>query len=292
MEKTPAIEQRGLGILAIFGAVFLFSTADTMAKWFGHQGYPTIEIVFFRYLFGILPVGVLVWRSGIDSLKTKRPVAHAGRACLIFCALSLFFWGVKLLPLAEAVAIAFVAPLFVTALSVPLLGEHVGLRRWCAVIVGFLGALVVLQPGTDAFQPEALVIIGSAFMFSLAMIVTRRMARTETTTSMFTYTTLGAGLISAPFLGFAWQTPLPEHIGLFAMLGLVGGIAALLVIVAYRNAPAAVIAPFEYTALIWTSFTGWFFWNEQPGSTVWMGAAIIILSSLYVARRESGVQAQ
>lgn len=280
-------EHKGRGILAIVLAVFLFSTADTMAKWFGHQGYPTVEIVFFRYLFGILPVGLLIWKTGLDSLRTKRPLAHAGRACLIFSALGMFFWGLKLMPLAEAIAIAFVAPLFVTALSVPLLGEYVGPRRWCAVAIGFLGALVVLQPGTDAFRVEAFTIIGSAFLFSLAMIITRRMSRTETTTSMFTYTTLGAGLISAPLLGFAWQTPTIEHVGLFAALGLVGGAAALLVIVAYRNAPAAVVAPFEYTALIWTSITGWIFWSEKPGTMVWTGAAIIILSSLYIARRET-----
>lgn len=288
MHGTQPTEHKGRGILAVIAAVSFFSAADTMAKWLGHQDYPTIEIVFFRYVFGLLPVGVLIWKTGIDSLRTRRPWAHAGRACLIVCALALFFWGLKLMPLAEAVAIAFVAPLFVTALSVPLLGEHVGTRRWCAVIIGFLGALVVLQPGTDAFRPEALIIIASAFMFSLAMIVTRRMSRTETTTALFTYTTLGAALISAPFLGFAWKTPSVEHIGLFACLGLVGGIAALLIIIAYRNAPASVVAPFEYTHLIWTSIAGWLLWDEQPGTMVWTGAAIIILSSLYIARREAG----
>lgn len=270
-------------------AVFLFAMADSMAKWYGQLGFPPNEIVFFRYLFGAIPVAFLVWRSGIDALRTRQPFLHALRACLIFSALGLFFWGLGLMPLAEAIAVAFVAPLFVTSLSVPLLGEYVGSRRWAAVIIGFVGALIVLQPGTNAFKPEALLIVGSAFFFSLAMILTRKMTRTETTVSLFTYTTIGAALISAPFLGLAWQTPTVDHMLGFVVLGIIGSAAALLIIVAYKNAPASVVAPFEYTALIWASIIGWVVWSEQPGIAVWTGASIIILSSLYVAKRETSM---
>lgn len=287
MQTGATHEHAGRGILAIIFAVFFFSAADTLAKWLGHQGYPPAEIVFFRYLFGLLPVILLIRKFGIDALRTRRPFLHAFRACLIFTALVLFFWGLKFMPLAESIAVAFIAPLFVTALSVPLLGEHVGPRRWCAVIIGFIGTLVVLQPGTAAFQIEAMLIVGSALLFSIAMILTRRMSRTETSISMFTYSTIGAGLISVPFLGLAWQPPDLDHLFAFALLGFVGGTAAYLIIIAYRNASASVIAPFDYTALIWTSLSGWLIWNEQPGLAVWIGASIIILSSLYIARRET-----
>lgn len=280
-------ENTGRGILAIIFAVFFFSAADTLAKWLGHQGYPPAEVVFFRYVFGLLPVALLIRKFGIDALRTRRPIAHAFRGCLIFLALFFYFWGLKLMPLAEAIAVAFTAPLFVTALSVPLLGEHVGIRRWCAVFIGFIGALIVLQPGTDAFRPEALLIVLSAFLFSLAMILTRKMSQTETNVSMFTYTTIGAGLISAPFLSLGWQTPETEHLLAFVILGFTGGTAAYLIIIAYRNAPAAIIAPFDYTALIWTSLSGWFIWKEQPSMAVWAGASVIIVASLYIARRET-----
>jgi drug/metabolite transporter (DMT)-like permease len=287
---VETIERRGLGILAIFCAVFLFVMTDVIAKWYGEMGFPPNEIVFFRYAFGVIPVGYLVWRSGVDSLRTRHPYAHALRAGLIVSALGLFFSAISLMPLAEAVAVAFVAPLFVTSLSVPLLGEHVGIRRWVAVFLGFVGALIVLQPGTGAFRPEALLVVGSALSFSLAMILTRKMTRTETTISLFSYTTIGATLISAPFLGFAWQTPGTVHLLGFLVLGVVSSVAAFLIIVAYKNAPASVIAPFEYTALIWASLAGWVIWNEQPESTVWIGATIIILSSLYVAKREASMK--
>jgi len=289
MDTVKKLERRGRGIVAIFFAVFLFAMTDVIAKWYGDLGFPPNEIVFFRYAFAVFPVAYLVWRSGIASLRTRHPYAHALRACLIVSALGLFFSAISLMPLAEAVAVAFVAPLFVTSLSVPLLGEYVGIRRWAAVVLGFVGALVVLQPGTNAFKPEALLVVGSALFFSLAMILTRKMTRTETTVSLFSYTTTGAALISAPFLGFAWQTPTMDHLLGFAALGIIGSAAALLVIVAYKNAPASVVAPFEYTALIWASIVGWVIWNEQPSIAVWIGASIIVLSSLYVAKRETSV---
>lgn len=285
--ETP--ERRGLGILAIICAVFLFSMTDVIAKWYGELGFPANEIVFFRYAFGALPVAYLVWRSGFDALRTNHPYAHALRAGLIVSALGLIFSAINLMPLAEVVAVAFIAPLFVTSLSVPLLGEHVGIRRWAAVVVGFVGALIVLQPGTNAFRPEALLVVGSMLFFSLAMILTRKMSRTETTVSLFSYTTIGAALISAPFLGFSWQTPCLDHLLGFFVLSILASAAAFLIIVAYKNAPASVVAPFEYTALIWASLAGWVIWNEQPDSAVWIGATIIILSSLYVAKRETSV---
>ncbi len=280
-------ENTARGILAIVLAVFFFSAADTLAKWLGHQGYPPVQIVFCRYLFGLIPAAILVKKFGIDALHTQHPYQHALRAFLIFSALFFYFWGLKLMPIAEAIAVAFTAPLFITVLSVPLLREHVGIRRWCAVGIGFIGALIVLQPGTEAFKPEALLIVTSAFLFSLAMILTRRMSRTETNVSMFTYTTTGAGLISAMFVGAAWEPLQTEHIVHFVILGFTGGTAAYLIIIAFRNASAAVIAPYEYTALIWTSLSGWIIWNEKPGLAVWIGASVIIASSLYITRRET-----
>lgn len=280
-------ERSGLGIASIIVAVFLFSITDATAKWLGHAGYDSAQIVFLRYSIGLGPVALVVWLSGPAALKTGRPFAHAARGALICMAIWTFFTGLKHLPLAEAIAVAFTAPLFITALSRPLLGEAVGPRRWMAVGVGFLGALVMLRPGTAAFRGEALLILVSAFAFALAMLLTRRMAATETNAAMFAYTTIAASLISLPFAVQVWRAPAIDHYWVFGMIALFGSMAAYLMIQAYRHAPAAVVAPFEYTALLWGSLIGWVLWQERPDLFVWLGAAIVILSGVYITHREA-----
>ena len=283
----PADDRIGLGIGAAVFAVLCFSIVDTTAKWLG-QTYAPIQILFFRHLFGIIPIAFLVWRGGgLGALRTRRPFAHLVRAGLLFVALLSFFTALRGLPLADAIAVAFTAPMFVTALAGPILGETVGARRWAAVGIGFLGALVMVRPGTDAFRPEALLVLLSALSFALAMLLTRRLARTETDVAIVAYTSLIAGLASLPFLGFVWRAPTDTDLGLFALVGVIGGTAAYLLAVAYRHAPAAVIAPFDYTGLIWASLFGWIVWREAPEPAVWIGAAIIALSGIYITHRET-----
>jgi len=192
------------------------------------------------------------------------------------------------MPLAEAIAVAFTAPLFVTALAGPLLGEAVDARRWGAVALGFLGALIMVRPGSAAFRPEALLVLGSALAFSLFVTLTRRMTRTETNVALLAYSTLFAGTLSLPFLPFVWLAPAGEDLWLFMLIGLVGGMAAFLVIQAYRHAPASVLAPFDYTALIWGALFGWLIWHEKPGLQIWLGAAIVAAAGVYIARHEAG----
>jgi drug/metabolite transporter (DMT)-like permease len=205
----------------------------------------------------------------------------------LFFALTSFFAGLRFLPLAEAIAVTFTAPLFVAALSGPLLGDQVGPRRWAAVIAGFFGTLVVLRPGTAAFQPEAMLLLGSALAFSLAMLLTRRMSRTESSVAMLTYSTLGAGIACLPFLVPVWRAPAGEDLWLFLMIGVVGGFGAYLAIVAHRYAPPVVVAPFTYTGLVWGLILGWLIWRELLEPVVWLGVAIIVVASLYVTHREA-----
>jgi drug/metabolite transporter (DMT)-like permease len=235
-----------------------------------------------------LPVALFVWRSGgLAGLRTRRLPLHILRASLLFLALSLFFEALQHLPLADAIAVAFTAPLFVTALAGPLLGETVGLRRWGAVILGFIGALIMVQPGSAAFRPEALFVLGSALSFSLLVTLTRRMTRTETNVALLTYSTVFAGAWSLPFLPFVWRTPATEDIKLFVLIGLIGGLAAFFVIQAYRHTPVSILAPFDYTALIWGALFGWLIWREQPGFEIWIGAAIVSAAGVYIARHEA-----
>jgi drug/metabolite transporter (DMT)-like permease len=284
---APARDRVGVGIASILLAVFFFSIVDATAKWLGRD-YEPVQIVFLRYAFGLLPVAVLVWRGGgLRALRTRRPGLHALRALLVFLALFTFFSGLRRMPLAEAIAVAFTAPLFVTALSAPLLAEPVGARRWSAVVIGFIGALIMIRPGAAGFRVEALWILAAALSFALAMLLTRRMTRSETNVAMLAYTTLGAGLVSLPLMPFVWRTPAGGDVWLFGLVGLLGGFAAYFVIAAYRHAPAALVAPFEYTALVWGAILGWILWREQPAPLIWAGAAVIVLSGLYITHRET-----
>jgi len=283
-----ASDRVGRGIGFDLSAVVCFAVVDVLAKWLG-QDYPAVQILFFRYFFGLLPVAVFVWRSGgLASLRTRRLPMHILRASLLFVALLLFFEALQHLPLAEAIAVAFTAPLFVTALAGPLLGEAVDARRWGAVIIGFVGALIMVQPGSAAFRPEALLVLGSAFAFSLLVTLTRRMTRTETNAALLSYSTIFAGAWSLPFLPFVWQTPLGEDLWQFVLIGLIGGVAAFCIIQAYRHAPVSILAPFDYTALIWGALFGWLIWREQPGVEIWVGAAIVSAAGVYIVRRETG----
>jgi drug/metabolite transporter (DMT)-like permease len=275
------------GISAVLLGVFIFSSVDAIAKWLGGLGFHPTQIVMMRYCFGVVPVAIALWLSRDVVLKARNPLLQVVRGLLMCGALLQFFWGLKYIPLAEAMAVAFTAPLFITALSVPVLRETVGPHRWAAVAVGFLGMLVILRPGFSTFQPEALLIVSSALTFAFGVVITRLLTATESNTTIFAYTTFIAVLAMTPFGLSTWQAPELLHWGMFAVIGLFGGLAHYLVIVAYRHAPAAVNSPFEYTGLIWGSLLGWVIWREAPDMWVWIGAAVIVTAGVYITYREA-----
>ncbi len=285
-------ERLGVGILAALACFFLFTSMDALAKWLGAT-YAVAQLVWFRSLFGFIPVAVVTWREGgISKLKTRRPWLHALRGAFICGALSFYFLGLKHLQLAEAMAIAFTAPLFMTALAGPILGEKVGLRRWSAVLVGFVGVLVMVRPDPEKLQFEALYIVASAFCFALTSLTTRLLTRTESSSAIMFYSTLGLFVPTSFVLPLVWMTPDLEALALFCLMGILGGIGLLLLTTSYRNAPASVIAPFEYSALIWAVLFGWIGWKQFPEPSVWYGSVIVAAAGLYIARRESRLKKQ
>lgn len=277
----------GRGIAAMLSAVMFFAISDALAKWAGERGFNPVLIVFFRYLFGLIPMLVAIYFSGRRVLATRNPGGHLLRALLMCSSVSLFFWGLRYMPLAEAFVIGFAAPLFITALSRPVLGEPVGPHRWAAVAAGFVGVLIVLRPSTNGIRPEALLLVGAAFTYALGALLTRKVARTEHPTAIFTYTTLISLAVSAPVAIATWQPLTGELVVAFVALGMVGGLAHLLIIVAYYNAPAAVNAPLEYISLIWAVILGWVIWQEEVAPATWAGATIIISAGLYIVWRET-----
>jgi len=283
---TPP-DRIALGIASIIVGMAAMSVMDACAKWLG-TGYPLAELVFFRNLFALAPILWVVWRAG--GRRTLRPVWHLGhvlRATFGLTAIFSFFAGLRYLPLAEAISIAFAAPLMVTALSVPILGERVGARRWAAVIVGFVGVLIMTRPGADAFRPEALLILGAALSYALVMLLTRRLARSDTTSAIVFHSTVLSLVASGLLLPFGWRTPVGWDLAIFVLMGAVGGAGTFFMTLAYRHAPAAVVAPFDYTALIWGTLIGWLVWRELPDTTVWAGVLVVIASGLYILHRET-----
>ncbi len=275
------------GIAYALVGVLVFSIQDAMAKWLTAD-YAVMEILFFRGLFALIPCALIVSRTGgRASLRTRRLGHHLGRAALLMGALVCYYLAIRSMPLADAVAISFSAPLFMTALSVPLLGEHVGARRWAAVVVGFVGVLIVARPGSGAFDAAALLVVAASLFYAGAMIATRSLNRSESSGAIMFYFTLTSIVASAGFVPFQWVTPTPADAALLAALGLIGGFGAFFVVESFRHAPVAVIAPFDYSGLVWAALFGFVLWGDVPGPAVLTGAAVIVASNLYIIRREA-----
>lgn len=275
------------GMLLAASAISLFAIMNALVKWLAAD-YSVPQLLFFRSLFAFVPIGIFLWRSGgVSRLKTRHPGLHLLRGTIGIAATCGFFYAFAKLPLAEATSIGFAIPLFVTALSVPMLGEHVGWRRTIAVLVGLVGVLVVLRPGAVAFEPAAAIALAAAFGAAATMLMSRRLSRTDHSAAIAFHYSLFAVLASGLMLPFAWVTPSLVDLALFACVGLVGGGGLILITEAYARAPAAVIAPFEYVHILWATGLGLFVWGTIPGWNVALGAAIVIASGLYILHRET-----
>lgn len=273
--------------------MLLFTVVDAIAKYLAQQGYSTVQLLFCRSLFAFVPILLLMRAQGSwRLLGTRRPVGHLLRALVTMGALLCLFYAYRVMPLADAYALSFSAPLFMTALSVPLLGERVGVHRWSAVVVGFIGVLVMVRPGAGMIDPVALVVLLGAFLYALAIILVRALSATEASLTIVFYFSLFSALISGAVLPFLFAPPADWRDGaLMVALGLVGGVAQLLLTHAYRLAPVAVIAPFDYTAMLWAVLIGVTLFGDVPGRWILIGSGIVIASGIYIVHREASRRA-
>ncbi len=284
---APRADDIRLGILYMVASVFLFSIQNAIGKWLA-QSYPIPMLVFFRSAVALLPSYLLVLRAGgVRVLRTNRLGAQFGRAAIWGASNVASFFAFHLLPLADAVALTFAAPLFLTALSWPMLKERVGRERWIAVSVGFVGVLFMARPsgaGNWAGIGFALLCAVSSAVGTLAV---RGLTRTESTASIVFYTALFMTLGTLPLLPFYWVTPSFFGLVLFCSLGLIGGVSQYWTTLALYYAPAAAVSPFNYMALIWGSILGFAVWGEVPTLPVVIGSAIVTLTGLYLLRHEA-----
>lgn len=277
----------GRGILFMLLGAALLTVNDTMLKWLT-GGYPTGQIMFMRGLFVVLPVAMLVWRAGGPTvLRVDSLGAHALRAGCVLTGTFLFITGLSFLPLAEAIAITFAGPLFVTALATPMLGEVVGWRRWTAVLVGFIGVLIITRPTGAAIQWAALLPLTASLTGALRDLITRKISTSESSLALLVTSTVGvvlAGLATAPF---GWRPIAGFDLALMAASGIVIGCAHFLLIECFRLAEAALVAPFKYSNLLWAILFGFVVWGDLPDGWTLAGAAIVVASGLYILRREA-----
>jgi drug/metabolite transporter (DMT)-like permease len=285
-------------------SALLFAVMSALVRFLGEK-YPVGQIVFYRSAFAILPVVLIyAWRNELAAaVRTVRPLGHVGRGLISICGMFCNFSALARLPIVDATAISFAAPLITVAFAAVFLKERVRIYRWSAVIVGFSGILVMLGPHFDLAAHSTATVatlglgfaIGGAFCNAGSVIQTRRLTQTETTSSIVFYFSLIcalAGLATWPLSWLlptwpmAWLVPTWPELAALVTVGLCGGLAHILLTESYRWAPASVVAPFDYTAMIWAFLLGYFFFNELPTIFVFLGAAIIAAAGLFVIWRE------
>jgi drug/metabolite transporter (DMT)-like permease len=268
-------------------AILCFSLVDATAKWLT-QGYDPWQIVFLSRIVPITVALIVAYRETGNPFNfyTRFPKVQLLRAALTIPMIWCFFTGLSLMSLAEAITIAFTAPLFITVLSRPMLGEKIGPRRWSAVVVGFLGILVALRPGLGGIGIGPILIIISAFAYALSMVLLRRFAGQEPTHNILFYSAIGAFLVGGFNSVPVWIEPDAIDWGLLLLVGVWGVLGSYAVIRAYRLGEASMLAPLEYTALIWSIMFDLWLFSLTPVPAVLIGAAIVIAANVYIAHRE------
>ena len=279
------------GVIFFMTAIFLISVVDTVCKVFTKDLH-SIQLVW-GYFVGInltLWVFFLFKGEKFSNLRrTERPLLQIIRPAFLVCSISSLFIGLTYLPIAEATVIGFVAPLFITALSVPILKESVDIHRWSAVAIGLVGVIIIIRPGGDLWHLASVMPLLGALFFALFQIITRLLAATERTHTTLFYTGLGGLAWSSLIVSFVWVTPSITHIFVFLSTGAMGAVAHLCMISAFDRAEASLLAPYNYTKLIWLSVLGYLIFNDVPSLDMWIGAIIIVSAGFYVIYRERNV---
>jgi drug/metabolite transporter (DMT)-like permease len=268
--------------LVVLAAVALYAATDAMVKYLASR-YSVMEIAFFRHLFSLIPVAVLVHREGgVAALRTDKIWLHILRALLGAGSMLLYFLSFSLMPLADVIAIGFTAPLMLVVLSRIVFAERIGRGRFWALLCGFLGVLFIVRPGGDILNPIALLPVGAAALLASYMLMIRILSKTESASSMMLYVPVVGMIVSAAFLPWVGESPSAPDLGLLAIMGVLGGAALFLRNEAYSRAPAAALAPFEYTGVLWAAVFGYLVFGDGVTMNLVLGTGILIVTNLYM----------
>jgi drug/metabolite transporter (DMT)-like permease len=285
--SPPARDHILRSILAILFSVACFSVLNGMSKTLT-QHYPVVQVIWARYVFAFVFMMVLFLpRSGLALFRWHNVGSQVVRGLLLFFSSFLYFHGLVYLPLATAASISLTSPLVVTALSARFLSEPVGVRRWIAVCLGFAGALIVVRPGHAQFEWHSLLIVASTLCSAFYQLFSRRYGQTERPDASATMATIVGSVAALPMLPFEWMTPaLGWDSVLFVAIGIMAGIGHYFLTIAYSQAPAATVAPFNYVQLIGAAILGYLVFDSIPDFWTWVGAAVIVCSGLYLGHAE------
>ena len=263
----------------------LLTFNDALLKWLATD-LPVGQLLFVRGCFALSLMAVLAWRLG-HQLRILNFPAQISRALLTVISTFAFITGLRYMPLAEAIAIAFAGPLFVTLLAAFLLKEQVGWRRWSAVVVGFCGVLIILRPGGGALNWAVFLPLSASLGGALRDIITRKMSVTESSFATLAFTTLAVTLAGLCTVPLGWQPLLVKEVALLALASVLVAGAHFLLIETFRLAEASLVAPFKYLSIVWGTLYGILIWGEFPDPWVWAGSALLIGSGWYIFYREA-----
>ena len=277
-----------MGIIFMTLGMFCLSVNDVVVKGL-NISFPVWEIIFFRAFSGILVSFGLIFMFGWKSLKTKKPIRHFVRAfsavgCVVF-----YFFGLKFLLLSENIAIVHSAPIFAALLAVPILGERLGIHRISAIVIGFIGVIIIVKPGTDVFKLVSILPLISALFMASVYLSTRSLMNTDSSIAIIFYYSLALLITSIVFLPNDFAIPNIVQLIPLMSLGVTGSLGHYFMSQAAKNAEVVVISPFEYSSFIFVGIMGYIFYNEVPSISIIIGGILIILGGVYIAYREQKV---
>ncbi|MDP4797115.1 MAG: DMT family transporter [Rhodospirillales bacterium] len=273
------------GILFMLASTLLAAVMNSAARHVTETVHP-FELVFFRNLFAFAFILPMLWRVGLGALRTSRPWMHVGRASLNVINMMLWFTAISMAPLAEVVSLGFTAPIFATILSVLIVKEVVGIRRWSAIIVGFGGALIVLQPGFETVQWGHGLVLSASIIWAGILLIIKSLSRTESSITIVAYMAILMTPMSLIPALFVWVWPTGSELAWMALIGICGGAAQYLLAQSFHEADISVVMPFDFAKLVWIALIAYIAFAEVPTLTTLLGGTIIFASGLYIARRE------
>ena len=276
------------GVLIMLAGDFMFALNDAMGKWLV-ASFSVGQVVLVRSVGAFIVLGPMIARQGpVNLFRIEQPWLQFLRVVATTADTALFYVAVVYLPLADVVSFYMAGPIYVAALSHFLLGERVGWRRWIAILLGFVGVLIILRPSSAAFSGGALLALLGSVAFGFAIVLSR-MLRGVSDTNLVTWQTVGTLLVGAVMTLGTWSAAAPRDFGAMLLLGVVSCIAHLLITRALKLAPASTLAPLNYTMLLWAVVFGWVFFGDVPGPRVWIGSAVVVLAGLFIVHRQKKV---
>ena len=276
------------GILLMLAAMTVVPLMDGVAKHLSAT-YSVVQVVWARYFFHlVILLPVVLWRHGVDALVLRRPALQIARGGFLLGSTIFFFAAIALMPIADALALVFVAPLMVTALSPVVLKEQVGIRRWAAVSVGFVGVMVIVRPGFSTFHWGMVLALSAGATYALYSLATRKLSGSAPPLVTLAYTALLGALCMSAVVPFFWIPPDPTGLAWMILLGLIAAGAHFLIIKAFEHAEASLLAPLGYGEIFMATVVGYFAFGDFPDPWTWLGITIVIGSGVYVSLRERG----